>query len=107
MADETRQVSTTEARKWIAAPWHTLTILLFFGCLILKDAHQASLSMATAGPVARSTLLRGYMLSIFFGVGMAYWCYGHWPAGNFVWGAGSVEEEFASKHDFACVVGCV
>lgn len=84
MPDETSRVSASAPRKWIAALWHTLTILLFFAYMIYKDAHHASAAVAAAGPVPHGVLLRGYVLSIFFGVGMAYWCWAgvHWKGGT-------------------------
>jgi membrane protease YdiL (CAAX protease family) len=71
-------------RKWIAAPWHTLTILLFFAFLIYKDAGHASAAVSAGGTATHGVLLRGYFLSILFGVGMAYWCWAgvHWKGGT-------------------------
>jgi membrane protease YdiL (CAAX protease family) len=75
---------TVPRQKWVASPWHTLTILLFFAYIIYKDAGHASAAVSAGGPVTHGALLRGYFLSIFFGVGMAYWCWAgvHWKGGT-------------------------
>jgi membrane protease YdiL (CAAX protease family) len=73
------------ARGWIAAPWHTVTILLFFALMIFKDAHHASDVVASAsGPIPHGAMIRGYLISILFGAGMAYWCWAgvHWNGGT-------------------------
>jgi membrane protease YdiL (CAAX protease family) len=51
--------------------------------MIYSDAHHASASVSAA-PITHGALLRGYLLSIFFGVGMAYWCWVgvHWNGGT-------------------------
>jgi membrane protease YdiL (CAAX protease family) len=84
MANETTGVQAPERRGWIAAPWHTLTILLFFAFMVFRDAHHASAAAAASGPVTQGAMLRGYLLSIFFGAGMAYWCWAgvHWKGGT-------------------------
>jgi uncharacterized protein len=57
---------------------------LFFAYIIYKDAGHASAAVSAGGPVTHGALLRGYFLSIFFGVGMAYWCWAgvHWKGGT-------------------------
>src|SRR5215475_12990314 len=88
MPDQTSEVKPPKStRHWIAAPWHTLTILGFFAWMVLKDAHHARdvVSIgATPGSTPEGVLLRGYFLSILFGVGMAYWCWAgvHWQGGT-------------------------
>jgi membrane protease YdiL (CAAX protease family) len=71
-------------RGWIAAPWHTLTILLFFAFSVFQNVHHASVAVAAAGPIPHAAMIRGYLLSILFGVGMAYWCWAgvHWKGGT-------------------------
>jgi hypothetical protein len=71
-------------RSFIASPWHTLSNLLFFLCMIVSDAHHAR-EAASAGTVAsQEAILRGYLLSILFACGMAFWCWVgvHWKGGT-------------------------
>jgi len=84
MPDGTTGVSATSRRGWIAAPWHTLSILLFFAYLVSRDAHHASAAVRAARPAPRALLHRGYLLSILFGMGMACWCWAgvRWRGGT-------------------------
>jgi CAAX protease family protein len=84
MPNERSGVPDASRREWIAAPWHTATILLVFSYIVYSNAHHARIAVAAAGPVPHGTILRGYVVSILFGVGMAYWCWAgvHWKGGT-------------------------
>jgi hypothetical protein len=80
-----RLVVLVRARRGlIAAPWHTASVLLFFAYMVFTDAHHAQVAVSTAGPVTRSVIIRGYLLSILFGCGMATWCWAgvQWRGGT-------------------------
>jgi uncharacterized protein len=76
-------------RRLIAAPWHTLTILLvyaYFGFRIGMP-HEAPAPGSTASPstvAAHVAMLRMYILLIVSEWGMAYWAWAgvHWKGGH-------------------------
>ncbi len=84
MAEPSPSATVPAKRGLIAAPWHTLSILLFFAYMVFSDANHARAAVSAAGPVSQAALIRGYLLSIFFGFGMAYWCWAgvHWKGGT-------------------------
>ena len=84
MAETTLSVPGSPRPALIAAPWHTLSILLFFAYMIFSGASHARSAVSAPGPVSQGALIRGYFLSIFFGIGVAYWCWVgvHWKGGS-------------------------
>lgn len=84
MAEASPSTTVPAKRGLIAAPWHTLSILLFFAYLVFSNANHARATVSVAGPVSQAALIRGYLFSIFFGCGMAYWCWAgvHWKGGT-------------------------
>jgi hypothetical protein len=84
MSDPNPLPAIPSQRGFIASPWHTLSILLFFLYMVVSDAHHAR-EAASAGTVApHGTILRGYLLSILFACGIALWCWAgvHWKGGT-------------------------
>jgi hypothetical protein len=51
-------------RGFIAAPWHTLSILLIFAFFSYRDAQHVSAADTVHEAVSRGVMLRGYLLSI-------------------------------------------
>src|SRR5271170_281635 len=85
MASEVGGSGAVRARRGlIAAPWHTASVLLFFAYMVFTDAHHAQAAVSTAGLVSRAVIIRGYLLSILFGYGMATWCWAgvQWRGGT-------------------------
>ena len=77
--------ATAGRRPFIAAPWHTLSVLLIFGCFSFLDAMRArNAGLASATAVTHAAMLRGYIVSIFYEWGMAYWVWAgvHWKGGT-------------------------
>jgi membrane protease YdiL (CAAX protease family) len=63
-------------RRFIASPWHTLSILLIFGYFAFRDAQQAQHEVSGQQIAAHGAILRGYLLSIAYEWGMAFWAWG-------------------------------
>jgi membrane protease YdiL (CAAX protease family) len=85
LLDHMNDASSSPTRKaFIASPWHTLSILLFFALMVYLDAHHGQNAVASGAGVSHEMLVRGYLLSIFFACGMAYWCWVgvHWKGGT-------------------------
>src|SRR5580698_8329145 len=80
------QTQTPPSRRLIAAPWHTLSILLIFAYF----GFRASLPSSTVAPetaqpsAAHSAVLLKYALLILSEWGMAYWAWAgvHWRGGH-------------------------
>ena len=78
--------SPTPPRRLIAAPWHTLSILLIFAYF----GFRASLPSSAVAPesaqpnAAHGAVLLKYFLLILSECGMAYWAWAgvHWKGGN-------------------------
>jgi uncharacterized protein len=74
-------------RGLIASPWHTLSILLIFAFFSYRDAQSARTALKSGAvheAVSRGVILRGYLLSIAYEWGMAYWAWAgvHWKGGR-------------------------
>jgi membrane protease YdiL (CAAX protease family) len=71
-------------RKWIASPWHTLSILFIFGYFAFRDAQSVPHSAAAGAAISHAAVVRGYLLSILFEFGMGYWAWVgvHWNGGT-------------------------
>jgi membrane protease YdiL (CAAX protease family) len=69
---------------FIAAPWHTLSILLIFAFFSYRDAQHVPAAGAVHEAVSRAVMLRGYLISIAYEWGMAYWVWAgvHWKGGR-------------------------
>jgi membrane protease YdiL (CAAX protease family) len=68
----------------IAAPWHTFSILLIFGFFSFRDAQHARAPESFQAVASHAAILRGYLISIAFEWGMAYWAWVgvHWNGGQ-------------------------
>jgi uncharacterized protein len=78
--------SPIPARRLIASPWHTLSILLIFCGPAIRQVfstHGGAAQGATPSPV-HGALLRNYLISIALEWGMAYWAWAgvHWRGGQ-------------------------
>jgi uncharacterized protein len=62
-------------RALIASPWHTFSILLIFGYFSFRDARHANTADSVHAVVTHGEILRGYLLSIAYEWGMAYWAW--------------------------------
>jgi uncharacterized protein len=78
-----------ERRSFIAAPWHTLSVLLVFTCFSFLDALRAGHAVpenaaAATHAATHAVMIRGYIVSIFYEWGMAYWVWAgvHWKGGT-------------------------
>ena len=71
-------------RRFIAAPWHTLSILLIFGYFSFRDAQHAHTVVSAPAAVSHGAIIRGYLISIAYEWGMAYWAWAgvHWNDGR-------------------------
>jgi membrane protease YdiL (CAAX protease family) len=71
-------------RPFIAAPWHTLSILLIFGYFSFRDAQHAHTAVSAPAAVSHGAIIRGYLISIAYEWGMAYWAWAgvHWNGGR-------------------------
>ena len=71
-------------RPFIAAPWHTLSILLIFGYFNFRDAQHAHTAVSAPAAVSHGAIIRGYLISIAYEWGMAYWAWAgvHWNGGR-------------------------
>jgi membrane protease YdiL (CAAX protease family) len=71
-------------RGFLASPWHTLSILLIFGYFAFQDAMHSRAAASTGAAVSHAVVIRGYLLSILFECGMAYWAWVgvHWKGGH-------------------------
>jgi hypothetical protein len=75
MSDPNPSPALPSHRGFIASPWHTLFILLFFFYMVISDAHHAR-EAASAGTVApHLAILLGNLPSILFACGIAFWCW--------------------------------
>ncbi|MGA8144817.1 MAG: type II CAAX endopeptidase family protein [Candidatus Acidiferrales bacterium] len=70
-------------RPLIAAPWHTLSILLIFGYLTVRQALPASAPTPDLASLPHAAILRRYFILIASEWGMAYWAWAgvHWKGG--------------------------
>jgi membrane protease YdiL (CAAX protease family) len=72
--------------RFIASPWHTLSILLIFGYFGFRMGMPQHEVTSGSTPVAAShaAVLRGYLVSIAAEWGMAYWAWVgvHWKGGH-------------------------
>lgn len=81
-------VSTAENNSgrggFIAAPWHTLSILGIFAVFSFLNARRVPAAGAVQEAVSRGVMLRGYLISIAYEWGMAYWVWAgvHWRGGR-------------------------
>jgi membrane protease YdiL (CAAX protease family) len=66
---------TDSRRALIASPWHTLSILLIFGYFSFRDARHANIADSVRTVASHGAILRGYLLSIAYEWGMAYWAW--------------------------------
>jgi membrane protease YdiL (CAAX protease family) len=82
--DSTTGEATPAKRRFIAAPWHTLSILLIFGYFSFRDAQHAHVSGVALAAASHGAILRAYLLSIAYEWGMAYWAWVgvHWNGGQ-------------------------
>jgi uncharacterized protein len=73
-------------RRFIASPWHTVSVLLIFGYFGFRaSTPQHPLSAESAQTAAsHAAILRGYLVSIATEWGMAYWVWAgvHWRGGQ-------------------------
>ena len=71
-------------RRFIASPWHTLSILLIFAWFSYRDAQHVPGSEAAQAAVSHAVIIRGYLISIAYEWGMAYWAWAgvHWKGGR-------------------------
>ena len=74
------------SRRFIASPWHTLSILLIFGYLGFRAAtpQQALAPESVQAAVSHAAILRGYLIAIVTEWGMAYWVWAgvNWRGGT-------------------------
>jgi membrane protease YdiL (CAAX protease family) len=84
MTDPNPSPAAPPPRRFIASPWHTLSILLFFAFMVFSDAYHGQTAVSSGAVPSQAALLRGYLLSIFFACGMSYWCWVgvHWKGGK-------------------------
>ncbi len=83
-SDSTTPAAAPVRRSFVASPWHTLSILLIFGYFSFHDTQRVQTAVASQGVVPHATVLRGYLLSIAYEWGMAYWAWVgvHWKGGH-------------------------
>jgi uncharacterized protein len=82
--DSTTPTVALAQRSFIASPWHTLSILLIFGYFSFRDAQHAHAIVSSQAAAPHGAILRGYLLSIAYEWGMAYWAWVgvHWKGGH-------------------------
>jgi uncharacterized protein len=61
---------------FIAPLWHTFSILLIYGYFSFRDAQHAQNAGSSQAMATQATIIRGYLLSIFYEWGMASWAWG-------------------------------
>lgn len=73
-------------RRLIAAPWHTLSILLIFGYFGFRQGtpQQALAPGSAQAATSHAVIIRGYLVSVAYEIGMAYWVWAgvHWKGGT-------------------------
>jgi hypothetical protein len=73
-------------RRLIAAPWHTLSILLIFGYFGFRQGtpQQALAPGSAQAAISHAVIIRGYLVSVAYEIGMAYWVWAgvHWKGGT-------------------------
>jgi uncharacterized protein len=74
-ANDTIPDGTDPCRQLIASPWHTLSILIIFGYFSFRDARHANIADSVHTVASHGAILRGYLLSIAYEWGMAYWAW--------------------------------
>jgi hypothetical protein len=82
--DAANSASAPGRRRSIAAPWHTLSILLIFGYFSFRDAQLAHTVVSAPAAASHGAVIRGYLISIAYEWGMAYWAWAgvHWKGGR-------------------------
>ncbi|MGA6961625.1 MAG: type II CAAX endopeptidase family protein [Candidatus Acidiferrales bacterium] len=77
------------ARPFIAAPWHTLSILLIYGYVGFRIGMPHLAPASGSGPptpaaASHAAMIRAYLLSILSEWGMVYWAWAgvHWKGGQ-------------------------
>jgi Type II CAAX prenyl endopeptidase Rce1-like len=71
-SDSTAPAAAPARAPFIAPLWHTFSILLIFGFFSFLDAHHAQKVASSQAAAPHSAVLRGYLLSIFFGLAHSY-----------------------------------
>ena len=78
--------SQPTARRLIASPWHTLSILLIFGYFGFRmgTPQHATTPESAQAAISHAAVIRGYLIAIATEWGMAYWVWAgvHWRGGN-------------------------
>jgi hypothetical protein len=68
------RIAASERRRFSASSWHILSLLLLLGYFALLDARRArNPGSAHAHAAAHATILRGYLLAIFYEWRIAAW----------------------------------
>jgi hypothetical protein len=84
--DAASSTELTTRRPLIAAPWHTLSILLIFGYFGFRQGtpQHALVPESAAAAVSHAAIIRGYLISVAYEFGMAYWVWAgvHWKGGT-------------------------
>ena len=82
--DPANSAAAPGRRRSIAAPWHTLSILLIFGYFSFRDAQHAHTVVSAPAAASHGAVIRGYLISIAYEWGMAYWAWAgvHWKGGR-------------------------